>query len=273
MEIKKTNVSIAITGASGRMGRNLIKAIQTSKENVKLGAVLVRPGSDFVGMDVGKLININNTGIIIVDNLISVINSFDILIDFSHPKATIDYMMICLKHKKSMVIGTTGFDENDKKNIYNSAKKMKIVFSSNFSIGINLILKLLEITTKIMGNYSDIEIIESHHRNKLDAPSGTALAMGNTIANIMNWNLYDHAIYSRNNHTGIRNQKKIGFSSIRAGDIIGEHTAIFADLNERIEITHKASNRMIFAHGAIKASLWLKDKNYGLYSMRDVLNL
>ena len=201
------------------------------------------------------------------------INDFDVLIDFTRPEGTLAYMAICREYGKAMVIGTTGFDEAGKAAIRTAAEDIAIVFAANFSVGVNLVLKLLEKAAKVMGEYADIEIVEAHHRHKVDAPSGTALAMGEAIADAMQWKLDEHAVYTREGHTGERQPQTIGFATVRAGDIVGEHTAIFADIGERVEITHKASSRMTFAKGAVKSALWLKDKKSGLFDMRDVLDL
>jgi len=202
-----------------------------------------------------------------------VINYCDVLIDFTRPEGTLEYMAICREYGKAMVIGTTGFDEAGKAAIRAAAEDIAIVFAANFSVGVNLVLKLLEKAAKVMGEYSDIEIVEAHHRHKVDAPSGTALAMGEAIADAMQWKLDEHAVYTREGHTGERQPQTIGFATVRAGDIVGEHTAMFADIGERVEITHKASSRMTFANGAVKSALWLKDKKSGLFDMRDVLDL
>jgi len=202
-----------------------------------------------------------------------VINDFDVLVDFTRPEGTLEYMAICREQGKAMVIGTTGFDEAGKAAIRAAAEDIPIVFAANFSVGVNLVLKLLEKAAKVMGEYADIEIVEAHHRHKVDAPSGTALAMGEAIADAMQWKLDEHAVYTREGHTGERQPQSIGFATVRAGDIVGEHTAMFADIGERVEITHKASSRMTFANGAVKSALWLKDKKSGLFDMRDVLDL
>lgn len=201
------------------------------------------------------------------------INDFDVLVDFTRPEGTLEYMAICREQGKAMVIGTTGFDEAGKAAIRAAAEDIPIVFAANFSVGVNLVLKLLEKAAKVMGEYADIEIVEAHHRHKVDAPSGTALAMGEAIADAMQWKLDEHAVYTREGHTGERQPQSIGFATVRAGDIVGEHTAMFADIGERVEITHKASSRMTFANGAVKSALWLKDKKSGLFDMRDVLDL
>lgn len=266
------DIRIAIVGAPGRMGRQLIQAIQQA-EGVVLGAALAREGSSLVGSDAGELAGIGALGVQVSDNLDAVANDFDILIDFTRPEATLNYLAFCRGHKKGMVIGTTGFDEAGKAAIKQAAQDIGIVFAANFSIGVNLMLKLLEKTAKVMGEYADIEIIEAHHRHKVDAPSGTALAMGEAIADAMAWSLDEHAVYAREGFTGERAAQTIGFATVRAGDIVGEHTAMFADIGERLEITHKASSRMTFANGAVKAAVWLGGKKSGLYDMKNVLNL
>ncbi len=207
------------------------------------------------------------------DDLLKVVDDFDVLIDFTRPEGTLEYLAFCRQHHKAMVIGTTGFDEAGKEAIRAAAEEIGIVFAANFSVGVNLVLNLLQQAAKVMGDYADIEIVEAHHRHKVDAPSGTALAMGEAIADAMNWKLDEHAVYAREGHTGERKAQTIGFATVRAGDIVGEHTAMFADIGERVEITHKASSRMTFANGAVKAASWLKNKKSGLYDMRDVLDL
>ncbi|WP_340610441.1 4-hydroxy-tetrahydrodipicolinate reductase [Xenorhabdus bharatensis] len=267
-----TDIRIAIVGASGRMGRNLIQAVQQA-DGVTLGAALVRSGSSLVGTDAGELVGIGTNGITIHDNLLSVIDDFDVLIDFTLPEGTLTYLSICHQHRKAVIIGTTGFDDAGKQAIKEASRDIPIVFAANFSVGVNLVLKLLEKAATVMGEHTDIEIIEAHHRHKVDAPSGTALAMGESIAHTLGRDLKTCAVYAREGHTGERDPKSIGFATIRAGDIVGEHTAIFADIGERVEITHKASSRMTFANGAVKAATWITNKNSGLYDMKDVLNL
>ena len=267
-----SDIRIAIVGAPGRMGRNLIQAVQQA-EGVALGAALARSGSSLLGADAGELAGIGKTGITVTDDLLKVVNDFDVLIDFTRPEGTLEYLAFCREHQKAMVIGTTGFDEAGKEAIRAAAEEIGIVFAANFSVGVNLVLNLLQQAAKVMGDYADIEIVEAHHRHKVDAPSGTALAMGEAIADAMNWKLDEHAVYSREGHTGERKAQTIGFATVRAGDIVGEHTAMFADIGERVEITHKASSRMTFANGAVKAASWLKNKKSGLYDMRDVLDL
>jgi 4-hydroxy-tetrahydrodipicolinate reductase len=265
-------VHIAVAGASGRMGLCLIRAAVLAE-----GAVLVvavsRPGSDAVGKDAGELIGIGALGISVVDDLASVVDQFDVLIDFTRPEASMAFIELCRQAGKKIVIGTTGYSDAQKAAITEAAKDVAIVLAPNMSVGVNLALKLLEMTAKVMGDYTDIEVIEAHHRHKIDAPSGTALRMGEVIADVLGRSLKDCAIYGREGNTGERDRKTIGFSTIRAGDIVGEHTVMFADEGERVEITHKATSRMTFANGAVRAALWLKDKPNGLYDMQDVLGL
>ena len=265
-------IRIAVVGAAGRMGRQLIQATAQA-EGARLGAAVVRAGSSLVGSDAGELAGCGALGVRLSDNLASVLDDFDVLIDFTRPEASLDYLALCCQHHKAMVIGTTGFNDAGKAAIRTAAAETGIVFAANFSVGVNLVLKLLEKTAKVMGEYADIEIVEAHHRHKVDAPSGTALAMGEAIADSIGWQLNDHAVYAREGITGERKAQTIGFATVRAGDIVGEHTAMFADIGERVEITHKASSRMTFASGAVRAALWVSAVKEGLYDMKDVLNL
>jgi 4-hydroxy-tetrahydrodipicolinate reductase len=263
---------IAVVGASGRMGLCLIKAAALAK-NAELTVATSRPGSLAIGRDAGELAGISEIGIQVVDDLASVVDQFDVLIDFTRPDASMRFIEICREAGKKVVIGTTGYSDEQKAQIREAAKDVAIVMAPNMSVGVNLSLKLLEMTAKVMGDYTDIEVIEAHHRHKVDAPSGTALRMGEVIADTLGRNLKDCAIYGREGNTGERDRKTIGFSTIRAGDIVGEHTVMFADDGERVEITHKATSRMTFANGAVRAAVWLADKDSGLYDMQDVLGL
>jgi len=265
-------IRIAVVGAAGRMGRQLIQATAQA-EDACLGAAVARAGSSLAGTDAGELAGCGTLGVVVSDSLAAVVNDFDVLIDFTRPEATLDYLAFCRQHRKAMVIGTTGFDDAGKAAIKAAAEDIGIVFAANFSVGVNLVLKLLEKAAKVMGEYADIEIVEAHHRHKVDAPSGTALAMGEAIAGAMDWDLNEHAVYAREGITGERKAQTIGFATVRAGDIVGEHTAMFADIGERVEITHKASSRMTFANGAVRAALWLSSHKGGLFDMRSVLNL
>jgi 4-hydroxy-tetrahydrodipicolinate reductase len=263
---------IAVVGASGRMGLCLIKAAALSK-NAELAVAVSRPDSLAIGRDAGELAGISVVGVKVVGDLDAALDQFDVLIDFTRPDASMAFIETCREAGKKLVIGTTGYSVAQKALIAKAAKEVAIVMAPNMSVGVNLSLKLLEMTAKIMGDYTDIEVIEAHHRHKVDAPSGTAIRMGEVIASALGRDLKDCAIYGREGNTGERDRKTIGFSTIRAGDIVGEHTVMFADEGERVEITHKATSRMTFANGAVRAAVWLADKESGLYDMQDVLGL
>jgi len=240
---------IAITGSNGRMGQALIEAVKLNP-NVSQGSIL-------------------NRG----DDIERVLKDFDVLIDFTRPEATLDALSVCQSAGKAMVIGTTGFSDDALKVIDQASSDIPIVFAPNMSVGVNLTLKLLETTAKVIGADSNIEIVEAHHRHKVDAPSGTALKMGEVIANALGRDLSECAVYGREGTEEPRDRQTIGFSSIRGGDVVGEHTVTFFMEGERVEITHKASSRMTYANGAVKASQWLTNQANGLYSMQDVLDL
>jgi len=265
-------IRIAVAGASGRMGLCLIRAA-TLAERTALAIAVSRPGSDAVGKDAGELAGIGALGVKVVDDFAAAVDQIDVLIDFTRPDASMAFVKLCRQAGKKIVIGTTGFSDVQKAVIAEASKDVAIVLAPNMSVGVNLALKLLEMTAKVMGDYTDIEVIEAHHRHKVDSPSGTALRMGEVIADALGRNLKDCAIYGREGNTGERDRKTIGFSTIRAGDIVGEHTVMFADEGERVEITHKATSRMTFANGAVRAAIWLMDKPNGLYDMQDVLGL
>jgi 4-hydroxy-tetrahydrodipicolinate reductase len=263
---------VAIVGASGRMGLTLIQAV-TQSSALTLTVAIDRADSPVMGKDAGDIAGVGTIDVKVTDKLTEVSDQFDVLIDFTRPDVSMDYLEHCRLAGKKMVIGTTGFNDAQKDQITEASKTTAIMMAPNMSVGVNLTLKLLEMAAKIMGEYTDIEIIEAHHRYKVDAPSGTALRMGEVIAKTLNRDLKDCAIYGREGITGERDRKTIGFSTIRAGDIVGEHTVMFADEGERVEITHKASSRMTFANGAVRAAAWLGDKSTGLYDMQDVLGL
>ncbi|GEM74213.1 4-hydroxy-tetrahydrodipicolinate reductase [Vibrio sagamiensis] len=265
-------VRIAIAGVAGRMGRNLVKASCLNSQT-SFTAGSERPGSSLVGVDIGELCGEGKFDIFLTDDLAAQIDHFDIMIDFTAPVSTLANLELCKQHGKSIVIGTTGFSEKERAQIDEVAKHVPVVMASNYSVGVNLVFKLLEKAAKVMGDYCDIEIVEAHHRYKVDAPSGTAIGMGEAIAGAMDNKLSDVAVYAREGITGERTKDEIGFATIRAGDIVGEHTAMFADIGERVEITHKATDRMTFANGAVKAAVWLYDKPNGFYTMTDVLDL
>ncbi|MGY6277141.1 4-hydroxy-tetrahydrodipicolinate reductase [Methylomonas sp. MgM2] len=265
-------VKIALVGVSGRMGLCLIKAAALA-EQAELTVAVSRAESLSVGKDAGELAGISTLGLPVGTDLAAVSDQFDVLIDFTRPDASMAYIDICRQAGKKVVIGTTGYSDTQKAAIAEIAREIPIVIAPNFSVGVNLSLKLLEMAAKVMGDYTDIEIIEAHHRHKVDAPSGTALRMGEVVASTLGRDLKTCAVYGREGETGARDRKTIGFSTIRAGDIVGEHIVMFADEGERVEITHKATSRMTFANGAVRAAIWLKDKTPGLYDMLDVLDL
>lgn len=261
---------IAVPGAAGRMGRNLVDACQRA-EGLTLGAAAERPGHDLIGSDAGVVAGVGELGVAIGENLESVINDFDVLIDFTVPEVTLAHLELCRRHGKSMVIGTTGFSDEQKLQISDAAREISIVFAPNMSVGVNVCLKLLDVAARALGDDIDIEIIEAHHRHKVDAPSGTALRMGEVVADALGRDLKTCAVYGREGITGARERNAIGFETIRAGDIVGEHTVMFAAEGERVEITHKASSRMTFASGAVRAAGWVTKQPSGLYDMPDVL--
>ncbi|UPW19779.1 4-hydroxy-tetrahydrodipicolinate reductase [Agarivorans sp. TSD2052] len=267
-----SQVRVAIVGCNGRMGKNLLEAVNNSASTV-LGAATERPGSSLIGVDVGELAGLGTLNIAIIDDLKQAKDDIDVIIDFTAPTVTLSHVAWAKANGKKMVIGTTGFSDEQKQQLKEAADDIAIMFAPNMSVGVNLVFKLLEVAAKVMGDYTDIEIIEGHHRHKVDAPSGTALGMGEVIADTLGRDLKKVAVYGREGITGERDRDTIGFATIRAGDLVGEHTAMFADIGERVEITHKASSRMTFANGAVRAAVWLQDKQNGLFDMRDVLDL
>ncbi|MGH8445472.1 MAG: 4-hydroxy-tetrahydrodipicolinate reductase [Solimonas sp.] len=256
---------IAILGATGRMGRAVTNAVEASSQTV-LGAAIERAGNAEVGKPVGE-----GVAVMVGDDLAAAATQFDVLIDFTRPDATLAALDVCLSLGKRMVIGTTGFTAEQKSQIEAAAKRIPILMAGNFSIGVNVCLKLLEDAARALGEDFDIEIVESHHRHKIDAPSGTALMMGEAVAKGVGRQLKDVAVYERHGHTGARDRQTIGFQTLRGGDVVGDHTVMFLGDGERIEISHKASNRMNFANGAVRAAAWLYGRQPGLYNMRDVL--
>lgn len=263
---------IAVIGAAGRMGKNLIETI-CHNEKTTLGAAIVEPSSSLQGADAGELVGLGKVGVTLSTSLDGQLDSFDVLIDFTKPAVTMQNIQLCVQAKKAIIIGTTGFSEEQKQQISEAAKQIPIVFSANYSIGINLCFKLLDLAAKVLGDDVDVEVLEAHHRNKVDAPSGTALRMGEVVADALGRNLKEVAVYGREGFTGVRERETIGFATVRAGDIVGDHTVLFAAEGERVEITHKASNRMIYANGAVRSALWLQEQANGLYDMQDVLGL
>jgi len=263
---------IAITGAAGRMGRSLIQACHQA-EGLTVTAALEHPESSLLGSDAGELAGIGKLAVEVGADISAVLDDFDVLIDFTRPEPTLANLEACRRGGRRMVIGTTGFSEAQKAGIAAAAKDIAVVFAPNMSVGVNLCLKLLDMAARVLGDEVDIEIIEAHHRHKVDAPSGTALRMGEVVAAALGRDLNDCAVYGREGHTGERERHTIGFETIRAGDIVGDHTVLFAGDGERVEITHRASSRMTFANGAARAAGWLTGQDSGLYDMQDVLGI
>lgn len=263
---------IAISGAGGRMGRALVQAV-CAQEGATLAAAIERPGSSLLGADAGELAGVGSLGVIVTDSLAAAVNDFDVLIDFTIPAATIANLEVCQQHGKRIVIGTTGLDEAQKALVQAAAASTGVVYSGNYSIGVNVSLRLLELAAQTFGDTVDIEIIEAHHRHKVDAPSGTALMMGEAVAGALGRDLKDVAVYERHGHTGPRARETIGFQTIRGGDIVGDHNVMFIGEGERVEIRHVATSRMNFANGAVRAACWVQQQPAGLFDMRDVLKL
>lgn len=264
---------IAVMGAAGRMGKTLIAAVEQRSPVCGLTAAIVRPGSSLVGADAGELVSLGRINVPLSASLEGVVNDFDVLIDFTLPEVMLGNLAFCRQAGKAMVIGTTGLSVAQKQLLVEAAKDIPIVFASNFSVGVNLSFKLLDMAARVMGDDADIEIIEAHHRHKVDAPSGTAMRMGEVIADALGRDLQKVAVYGREGHTGAREHETIGFATVRGGDVVGDHTVLFAAEGERLEITHKASSRMTFAKGAVRAAQWLDGRKPGLYDMQDVLDL
>ena len=264
-------IKVAIAGCSGRMGRTLLENVLQSDDLV-LHAALEHAASAQLGQDAGALIG-NACGIKITDDVAAAVKGADVLIDFTRPEGTLHHLEVCKKLGVNMVIGTTGFNAQQKAQLGAAAQHIGIVFAPNMSVGVNLNFKLLEMAAKVLNHGYDIEIIEAHHRHKVDAPSGTALGMGEVIAKTLGRDLAQCAVYGRQGVTGERDPSTIGFATVRGGDIVGDHTVLFAGTGERIEITHKASSRATFALGALRAARFLQENPAGMYDMQDVLGL
>lgn len=266
-----SSLKIAVAGASGRMGKMLIEAIQKADDTILAGA-LDRVGSPALGTDAAAFTG-TPTNVTIESDLAKGLADADYLIDFTRPEGTLAHAAYCAEHGIKMIIGTTGFDQAGKDAIAAAAEKTAILFAPNMSVGVNVTMKLLELAAKNFSHGYDIEIIEAHHRHKVDAPSGTALKMGEVVANAIGRNLDDVAVYAREGVTGERDPSSIGFATVRGGDIVGDHTVLFAGIGERIEISHKSSTREHYALGSLRAARFLSEKQTGLYDMYDVLNL
>ena len=261
---------IAVTGGAGRMGRTLVQAIHEA-EDLTLGAAVERADNPFLGADAGELAGVGNIGVPVVATLGEVVGQFDTVIDFTVPEATLANLAVCEAGGKNLVIGTTGFDEDGLAAIRAASERIAILMAPNMSVGVNLVFKLLQIAAETLGDSVDIEVIEAHHRHKIDAPSGTAVRMGEILADATGRDLSKVAVYGREGITGERNRATIGFETIRAGDIVGDHTVLFAGAGERIEITHRAHSRLNFAHGALRAARFLNTAEPGLYDMQGLL--
>ncbi|WP_310446269.1 4-hydroxy-tetrahydrodipicolinate reductase [Thiobacillus sp.] len=264
-------VQVAIAGVSGRMGRALIEAV-AADAGCALHAAIDRPASPLLGQDAGAAWG-TVSNVRVTDELAAALHNAHVLIDFTRPEATFAYLDACSAAGVPLVIGTTGFDEAGKARIAAEARQIPIVFAPNMSVGVNLLMKLAELAAQVLEDGYDIEIIEAHHRHKVDAPSGTALGLGQAVAGAIQRDLAQCAVYGREGVTGERDPKTIGFATVRGGDIVGDHTLLFAGIGERVELTHKASSRATFAQGALRAAKWLQGRAPGLYDMRDVLNL
>ena len=263
---------VAISGAGGRMGRTLAEACE-SVNQVKVTAAIEHADSDCLGRDLGELAGLGRMGVAVVADLAAVAADFDLLIEFTRPEATIDNLRECRRLGKAMVIGTTGLSREQIAEVEAASGEIPVVFAPNMSIGVNVLLNLLRTAAAALGDDYDVEIIEAHHRHKVDAPSGTALKLGEVVADALDRDLDECAVYGREGQTGERDRKTIGFATVRGGDVVGDHTVLFAGEGERIELTHKASSRMTFAGGAVRAAGWLSGREPGLYSMQDVLGL
>ncbi len=263
-------IRVAVTGAAGRMGRTLIQAVEAA-EDLALGAAFERPGLSVLGSDAGELAGVGRLGVAVTDDPAAAADAFDVLVDFTVPEATLANVTVCADRRKGLVIGTTGFDADGLERIRAAAERVPILMAPNMSVGVNLTFKLVELAARVLGEGVDVEIVEAHHRHKIDAPSGTAVRMGEIVAGARGRQLSDVAVYERQGITGARPREAIGFATVRAGDIVGEHTVLFAGNGERIEITHRAESRMNFAQGALRAVRYVHQQRAGLFDMQDVL--
>ncbi|HEY6897768.1 MAG TPA: 4-hydroxy-tetrahydrodipicolinate reductase [Rhodocyclaceae bacterium] len=266
-----SKIRFAIVGSSGRMGRTLIEAVLQA-EDAELVAALDQPGSPFIGRDAGELVGAP-CGVKVSSDVEAALKGADCLIDFTRPEGTLAHLEICQRHGVHLVIGTTGFNAEQKAVIEAASKKLPIVFAPNMAVGVNAVFKLLDVAARILNEGYDIEVIEAHHRHKVDAPSGTALRMGEIVASALGRSLDECAVYGREGHTGERPASQIGFATVRGGDIVGDHTVLFAGTGERIEITHKSASRMSYALGSLRAARFMRGKQSGLFDMQDVLGL
>jgi 4-hydroxy-tetrahydrodipicolinate reductase len=263
---------VAILGAAGRMGRALIQAI-AAEPQARFAAALDRAGCPESGQDAAVLAGLAPSGVLLGSDLAAALAQADVLVDFTRPEGTMAAVQACLSQRKALVIGTTGFSAEQKSAVAEAARSIPVCLSANYSVGVNVCLRLLRIAAQTLGPGYDVEIVEAHHRHKVDAPSGTALRMGQAVADALGRKLEDCAIYGREGHTGARDANTIGFATVRGGDVVGDHTVMFLGEGERVEIAHKASSRGNFARGALRAAIWLAGRPAGLYDMQDVLGL
>lgn len=266
-----SKIRFAIAGSAGRMGRTLIEAVLAA-EDAELAAALEHPGSPFIGKDAGEFLGAR-CNVPISSDIDTALANADCLIDFTRPEGTLQHLAVCRAKGVHLVVGTTGFSVEQKQAIEQAAQDIPIVFAPNMAVGVNAVFKLLDVAARILNQGYDVEVIEAHHRHKVDAPSGTALRMGEVVADALGRYLPECAVYGREGHTGERPPTQIGFSTIRGGDIVGDHTVLFAGIGERIEITHKSASRMPYAQGALRAARFMQGKANGLFDMQDVLNL
>ncbi len=254
------------------MGRMLVAAV-AGDDQCRLGAAVIKPSESLLGADVGDVVGVGSLGVPLTDDLAGVVDAFDVLIDFTSPEATMTHVELCRRHGKGIVVGTTGLNQEQKKRLADAAKETSVVFAPNMSVGVNLMFRLLEVAASVLGEDADVEVIEAHHRHKVDSPSGTALKMGEVVADTLGRDLAACAVYGREGHIGPRQRETIGFATIRGGDVIGDHTVLFACEGERVQVTHKASSRVIYARGALRAVRFIADKRAGFFDMQDVLGL
>jgi len=265
-------VKAIVAGAGGRMGGRIIHVIN-STQGIELAGAFERPDSDAVGKDAGAVAGTGNLGVTVSDSLEKVIDSGDVVIDFTFHEATLKHAELAAQKGRAMVIGTTGFSPEEYARIEQLSERFPCVLAPNMSVGVNLLYKLLDTAARVLGDDYDVEIVEAHHRMKKDAPSGTALQLGRVVAAALGRDFDKVAVFERNGLIGERSRQEIGIQTVRAGDIVGEHTVLFGGIGERVEITHKASSRDTFAKGAVRAAVWIADKSAGLYNMQDVLGL
>lgn len=265
-------IRVAVTGAAGRMGKTLIQALHEA-EGLTLGAALEHPDSPAIGLDAGEAAGVGKLGVVIAADAQAVAVDFDVVIDFTVPAATLQLASVCRAAGKAMVVGTTGFSDDELAQLQAAQADIALFMAPNMSVGVNLVFKLIEMAARALGDTVDVEVLEAHHRHKIDAPSGTAVRIGEILATSLDRDLATDAIYGRQGITGARERRTIGFSTMRGGDIVGEHTVMFAGEGERIEITHRAQSRMNFAQGALRAVRFVADHGPGLYDMQGLLGL